>query len=177
MVANAAPIVESTVRSPNDFTLPGPTDTAMGMYGIAIGVCVLVVVGSWLLTRFLTVRGATAILAAWTGWNLLELYRSRNPLPHVDSNGAAATAVLAAVAAVVLAMATIAFARDVSGRAALCAFLIVAVTSTALTYSAVRNFRAGAGNPALTVAASIPLVPGTIGPAEYRIRLSNDAKH
>jgi outer membrane protein assembly factor BamB/uncharacterized membrane protein YvlD (DUF360 family) len=180
--AIVASIIAWIIRSPTEFTSFAVTDTGTGAFPVVIGACVLGLLATWRMNRLPVARLVTAAVAvalgAWSAWNLRGLYRHRAALPFLDSTGMsviAATATLAAVAAVVLAVATIAFARDVSGRTALCTFLVVVVAVTALTYSAVQSYRAGVWYPELTATASTPApIPDTIGPVGYRIPLSTE---
>jgi hypothetical protein len=172
VVAIIASIVMWGVRSSREFTSFSLND--MGVVAIVTGVCVLALLATWLLRRYPALRrvrigaGFIAVgLGAWSVWNVVGLYRSRDALPFVDSTGAT---VVAAIAATVAAVATTAFGRDVSGRAAVCAFLVVALAAPALTYWAVRNHRDRLWHPELTAVASVPApVPDMIGPVGYRI--------
>ncbi|BBZ15272.1 outer membrane protein assembly factor BamB family protein [Mycobacterium branderi] len=180
MAAFIAPIAMWAVRSPHDF-MSKPL-TRMGVAAIVTGVCVLVLVASRLVRRYPSVQrmgvaaGCVAVgLGGWSAWNVFGLYKSRDALAFVDSTGAtviAAAAMLAAVAAATLGVATAAFTRYLSSRTALCACLVVAVAIPALTYRSVRHYRAGVWRPQLTAAATTPAaIPDAIGPVRYRIPL------
>lgn len=183
VAAIIASILMWAVRSPRDSMSLSLTST--GAVAVASGVCVLTLVGTWLLSRHHALRrlrmfaGFIALgLGAWSGWNIVGLYRSREALPFVDSTGAAVIAAAAALCAIVavLAVATTAVVRDVSGRTVLCSFLVVALVIASLTYWSVRNHRAGVWRPELTATASAPApVPDAIGPVGYRIPIGTNS--
>ncbi|MEV0669948.1 PQQ-binding-like beta-propeller repeat protein [Mycobacterium sp. NPDC050441] len=147
---------------------------------MAIGICICVGMLLWArrAERKLLIRliGLAAVaLAAWGVRTVIDLFKSRDDMSFVDSTGAtvlATVALLAAITATVLGVATIWFARDVSGRTAVCAFLVVAVAATSLTYKSVQDHRRGVWHPDLTAVASPPVsVPDGIGPVRYEVPL------
>src|SRR4051812_16942906 len=96
----------------------------------------------------------------------------------MDSTSAtviANVALMAAIAAAVLCIAAATWAHSVSGRMAVCTFLVVVVGIPTLAYRAVEDYRASLWHPELTAEAVAPAaVPDTIGPVRYRIPISND---
>ncbi|MFV8142048.1 PQQ-binding-like beta-propeller repeat protein [Mycolicibacterium senegalense] len=181
VVAIIGPIAIWGVRSVTDFT--SRSLIHVGVVASATGLCVLALVVTWLLRRYPVLRrprifaGWSAVaLGAWSAWNAVDLYQARGAWPFVDSTGVSVVAGAAAVAstvAMVVALATVAFGGDVSGRAALCAFLVVVVGAPAVTYWAVQNHQSGVWYPTRIAGAAAPApIPDMVGPVGYRITLN-----
>lgn len=182
VVAIIGPIAIWGVRSATDVT--SRSLTHVGVVACATGLCVLALVVTWLLRRYPVLRrprifaGWSAVaLGAWSVWNVVDLYQARDAWPFVDSTGVSVVAGASAVAsavAMVVAVAVVAFGGDVSGRAALCAFLVVVVGAPAVTYWAVQNHRAGVWYPTRIAGAAAPAsIPDMVGPVGYRITLDD----
>ncbi|WKG06060.1 PQQ-binding-like beta-propeller repeat protein [Mycolicibacterium sp. HK-90] len=182
LAAIVSAIAMWTIRSSTD--VMSSSQTAIGVVAIVVAVCVgiLVLLGIGLRSRpswgklLVTLVGfIAAALAIWCIRRVVDLYGSRDAQVFVDSTGAtvlAAAALLSAIAAAVLGVAAVAFARDVSGRTALSAFLVVALVTTVPTYRSVLDHRAEVWHPDLTATAATPApVPDEIGPVRYRVPL------
>ncbi|MEE6164000.1 MULTISPECIES: outer membrane protein assembly factor BamB family protein [unclassified Mycolicibacterium] len=187
-VAIAGVIASWAVRSPRDFMSYPLTRTGV----LVILLCTLVLLGAawawkrWSAKEVCIVAGLVAVsLGVWSAKDAFALYKSRDALPFMDSTGAAAiaaVAVITALVAVVLGAATWFLGRTgvaVSIRAAVCAFLVVAIGLSGLTIRAAHKYRSDVWRPQLTAAAAAAAapVPDAVGPVRYRIPLVDDAYH
>lgn len=157
----------------------------IGAIAIITAVAVVVLVRFWLLRKYPASRRARIVvmlvagaLAAWGRSNLVDVQRSGDVLTLVDTSGTSVFAVVAlvsAIMAIVVAVVATLFGREVSGRVAVCAFAVVALVGSVVTYTAVQNHRAGVWHPSLTAAAAPAApVPDVIGPVGYRIPLKRN---
>lgn len=157
----------------------------MGIIAAAIGLLMLPILARALMgqkptwTKTVTVASLIAVgLGVWGTWNVIQLYRTRDALPFVDSTGAvvvAAIAALAAVEAVIVGLAAVCFMSEAGKRTALCAFLVVVVAVPIVVFWSVDNHRAGVWRPdATTSATPAAPMPGAIGSIRYRVPVDGD---
>ena len=182
IVAIVSAIAMWTVRSSTD--VMSGSQAAMGVVATVVGACAIILVllgvqlrsrSSWRKSVIALVGFTAAALAIWSALRVVDLYESRDSLVFVDSTGATvltAVASVSAIAAAVLGVAAVAFARDVEKRIALSAFVIVVLVVTLPTYRSIQEHRAGVWQPDLMATAATPApVPDAIGAVRYRLPL------
>ncbi|MHC9296576.1 PQQ-binding-like beta-propeller repeat protein [Mycobacterium sp. LTG2003] len=160
--------------------------TGMGAVSLTVGVLVLIAFGLRLIIRNpvwavpFAMTGFVAVwLTAWGVWKISDLLKARPWLPFLDSTGAwvlAVAAVMAAIAAAILSLATTAFVREAHLGTVLCVFVVAAVAVSVPVYRAVEGYRGSVWYPALTSKSAPPASPPVaIGPVRYRVSLDGDS--
>ncbi|OBG89731.1 hypothetical protein A5699_12950 [Mycobacterium sp. E802] len=184
IVAIVSAIAMYAIHSSTDVMSSSPT--AMGVAATIVGACVIILVllgvglrtrSSWRKSLIALVGFTAAALAIWSALEVVDLYESRDSLVFVDSTGTTvltAVALVSAIAAAVLGLAAVTFARDVSKRVAFSAFLAVALLTTLPTYRSIQDHRADVWQPDLTTRATTPApVPDDIGAVRYRVPMGD----